>query len=146
VDLQAVQTVKRVALSLRQSSAADWACLLPFCWEGGKSCQVRGFAAVCRLALALLLIDAARPVVAQGTAAAKGERIYENYCANCHGEQLQNNSNGLSFDLRRLKPNERLRFVEAVKNGKNKMPPWKDVLGELEIEQLWSYIQTNISR
>jgi len=29
-------------------------------------------------------------------AAAQGERIYENYCATCHGEQLQNSSSGLT--------------------------------------------------
>jgi mono/diheme cytochrome c family protein len=128
---------------LQQSSALDWACSLALCRKDGR--RVRRFTTLCRLAPVFLFVDAASPVAAQDTAAG-GERIYENYCANCHGEQLENNSNGLTFDLRRLKPNDRLRFVEAVTNGKNKMPPWKAVLGELEIEQLWSYIQANISQ
>src|SRR5215831_3048527 len=96
------------------------------------------------LALTLLLLHYVRPLAAEEAAADKGERIYENYCANCHGEQLQNNSNGLTFDLRRLKPDERARFVDAVTNGRNKMPPWKGVLDEMQIEQLWSYVRANV--
>jgi len=93
--------------------------------------------------LALALVASVRCASADGEATAEGERIYENYCATCHGEQLQNNSAGLSFDLRRLKPDERARFVDSVLNGKNKMPPWKGVLAEGEIEQLWAYIRAN---
>jgi mono/diheme cytochrome c family protein len=29
-------------------------------------------------------------------------------------------------------------------NGKNKMPPWKGVLGENEINQLWAYIRATV--
>jgi len=78
-------------------------------------------------------------------AAAEGERIYEDYCATCHGEQLQNNSNGLTFDLRRLKSDEYPRFVNSVSNGKNKMPPWKGVLTETQIKDLWAYIRASVS-
>jgi mono/diheme cytochrome c family protein len=77
---------------------------------------------------------------------AEGERIYENYCATCHGEKLQNNSAGLTFDLRRLKTADYSRFVNSVLNGKDKMPPWKEVLGNAEIDRLWTYIQANGSR
>jgi mono/diheme cytochrome c family protein len=95
------------------------------------------------LALALVLIESVRQTSADEIAIAKGERIYENYCATCHGEQLKNNSAGLSFDLRRLRSDDHSRFVNSVKNGKNKMPPWNGVLDEAQIEQLWSYIQAN---
>jgi mono/diheme cytochrome c family protein len=78
-------------------------------------------------------------------AAAEGEQIYEDYCSTCHGEQLQNNSNGLTFDLRRLKSDEYPRFVNSVTNGKNKMPPWKGVLTETQINDLWAYIRATIS-
>jgi cytochrome c6 len=78
-------------------------------------------------------------------AAAAGESIYDDYCATCHGEQLQNNSGGVTFDLRRLKPDEHARFVNSVKNGKNAMPSWKGVLTDGQIAQLWAYIQANNS-
>jgi mono/diheme cytochrome c family protein len=98
------------------------------------------------LTLAFDLFVSIHRVAADETAAAKGERIYENYCATCHGEQLINNSAGLTFDLRRLKPDEHARFANSVQNGKNKMPPWKGVLNEMQIEQLWSYIEANVPR
>jgi mono/diheme cytochrome c family protein len=79
-------------------------------------------------------------------AAGEGERIYENYCATCHGEKLQNNTAGLTFDLRRLKAADYSRFVDSVLHGKDKMPPWKGVLGNSEIDRLWAYIQANGSR
>ena len=84
------------------------------------------------------------PVFAEDAADA-GERVYANRCATCHGEELQNNSNGLTFDLRRLKANEHERFVNSVLNGKNRMPPWKGVLSDTQVEQLWAYIRANAS-
>jgi mono/diheme cytochrome c family protein len=72
---------------------------------------------------------------------AQGERVYENYCATCHGEQLQNNSSGLTFDLRRLKADDYSRFANSVRNGKNKMPPWKGVLDDAQVDQVWAYIR-----
>jgi cytochrome c6 len=100
--------------------------------------------AIFLLALSLVLVASIHRVSADEAAAAKGERTYEDYCATCHGEQLMNNSTGLTFDLRRLRPDEHSRFVDSVQNGKNKMPPWKGVLDEMQIEQLWAYIQANI--
>jgi mono/diheme cytochrome c family protein len=90
---------------------------------------------------ALLTVGVASHHAVAEDAAPQGARIYENYCATCHGDDLQNNSNGLTFDLRRLKPDEYSRFVNSVLNGKNKMPPWKGVLGENEINQIWAYIR-----
>jgi mono/diheme cytochrome c family protein len=92
-------------------------------------------------ALALALVAAARPMAAAQASAADGERIYDDYCATCHGDHLENNSAGLTFDLRRLRPDEHARFVNSVRNGKNRMPPWKGVLDDGQIEALWSYIQ-----
>jgi mono/diheme cytochrome c family protein len=102
--------------------------------------------AIFALAPPLVLFASIPPLLADESAVAKGERTYENYCATCHGEQLQNNSAGLTFDLRRLRPDEHARFVDSVQNGKNKMPPWKGVLDDIQIEQLWAYIQASISR
>jgi mono/diheme cytochrome c family protein len=69
-----------------------------------------------------------------------GENVYNNNCQNCHGDQLVNT--GQTFDLRRLTTNDRARFDNSVRNGKNQMPPWKDVLSTEEIDQVWSYIRS----
>ena len=50
-----------------------------------------------------------------------GETVYGNYCQVCHGDRLV--STGQTFDLRRLTGNDRGRFDNAVRNGKNQMPP-----------------------
>jgi len=55
--------------------------------------------------------------LAQTAAAAQvaaGERVYSDYCSNCHGEGLRNTSGGVTFDLRRLRGEDRDRFVGAV--------------------------------
>jgi mono/diheme cytochrome c family protein len=70
-----------------------------------------------------------------------GESLYNNNCQICHGERLV--STGQTFDLRRLTENDRARFDNSVRNGKNQMPPWKGVLTDEEIDQLWQYIRAN---
>ena len=70
-----------------------------------------------------------------------GENVFNTNCAVCHGDQLV--STGQTFDLRRLKDNERARFDNSVRNGKNQMPPWKGVLTDEEIDQVWHYIRAN---
>ena len=67
-----------------------------------------------------------------------GENVYNNNCQNCHGDQLVNT--GQTFDLRTT--NDRGRFDNSVRNGKNQMPPWKDALTDEEIDQVWSYIRS----
>ena len=70
-----------------------------------------------------------------------GADTFNNYCATCHGNNLE--SSGQTFDLRKLRATERNRFQNSVTNGKNQMPPWKGVLSEEEIEGLWRYIRAN---
>ena len=72
---------------------------------------------------------------------AAGETVYNMRCAVCHGDELVNS--GQTFDLRRLKADERPRFDNSVRNGKNQMPPWKGVLSDDEIDQLWHYIRAH---
>lgn len=72
---------------------------------------------------------------------AAGETVYNTNCAICHGDQLVNS--GQTFDLRKLKADERPRFENSVRNGKNQMPPWKGVLSDENIDQLWHYIRAN---
>jgi mono/diheme cytochrome c family protein len=75
------------------------------------------------------------------TKIAAGEDVYNTNCAICHGDQLVNS--GQTFDLRRLKSDERPRFENSVRNGKNQMPPWKGVLSDEQIDQLWHCIRAN---
>ena len=72
--------------------------------------------------------------------AARGERIYDTYCQTCHGDALV--SSGQTFDLRRLRKDERPRFENAVQNGKGQMPPWKGVVSVEEMDLIWHYIRT----
>jgi mono/diheme cytochrome c family protein len=70
-----------------------------------------------------------------------GETVYNNYCAVCHGDRLV--STGQFPNLRRLTADDRGKFDTTVRNGRNQMPPWKDVLSDAEIAQLWAYIRAN---
>jgi mono/diheme cytochrome c family protein len=97
-------------------------------------------------AITMAVLGAALPPITTASAqdAAKieaGENVFNTNCAICHGDQLV--STGQTFDLRRLKDNERPRFDNSVRNGKNQMPPWKGKLTDEEIDQLWHYIRAN---
>jgi mono/diheme cytochrome c family protein len=73
-----------------------------------------------------------------------GERVYSDNCQVCHGDGLV--SSGQFFDLRRLTANDRARFDNSVRNGKNQMPPWKGVLSDEEIDQVWHYIRAHANK
>ena len=75
-----------------------------------------------------------------------GARIYGDYCSSCHGEQLRNTSGGVTFDLRRFRPEDRERFVTAVLDGKNQMPPWRGALQMTQIEAIWAYVRATVDR
>ena len=77
---------------------------------------------------------------------AAGERVYSDYCSNCHGEGLRNTSGGVTFDLRRLRNEDRDRFVGAVLDGKRQMPPWRGALDMEQIESIWLYIRATVDR
>jgi mono/diheme cytochrome c family protein len=74
-----------------------------------------------------------------GDPVAAGQALYDEKCAVCHGAGLRNT--GATFDLRELKQDERTRFDTAVLNGKGQMPPWRGVLSETHLDQLWAYIR-----
>lgn len=71
-----------------------------------------------------------------------GATVYAYRCATCHGDGLVHTSDA-TFDLRKLKADERPRFENSVRNGKNQMPPWKGILTDEQIDQLWHYIRAN---
>jgi len=77
---------------------------------------------------------------------AAGARVYGDYCANCHGEELRNTTGGATFDLRRLRAADRDRFFSVVMNGKSQMPPWRGVLQLQQIDSIWSYIRATVDR
>jgi mono/diheme cytochrome c family protein len=95
-----------------------------------------GLFASCFAAFALSHAAAEEPSVG------RGERVYEKNCANCHGDDLQNNST-IAFDLRRLKASEYPRFIGSVLHGKKAMPSWEGVLTMEQIEDLWVYVRSH---
>jgi len=94
------------------------------------------------------MIAASSPHVYAATADVikEGEETYADNCATCHGEQPNNTSNGVTFDLRKLKPDEHSRFVNSVLNGKNQMPPWRGVLQNDQIDDIWDYIRATVDK
>jgi mono/diheme cytochrome c family protein len=109
----------------------------------GKAPQRALFAVT---ALSLAATSGAVVRAADGEAVQKGKSIYSDNCATCHGEQLRNTSGGVTFDLRKLKPDEHERFVNSVLNGKNQMPPWRGVLESDQIEDVWAYIRATVDQ
>lgn len=95
-------------------------------------------------ALAAALLAAAAPATAGETfppeQVARGKKVYKETCRICHGADMVT-SGGVAFDLRKFPEGQRDRFVNSVMNGKNnRMPPWKDVLSQDEIDSLYAYV------
>jgi mono/diheme cytochrome c family protein len=89
----------------------------------------------------LCALAMARSAAAQDRAAIEaGAKVYEENCAECHGEELRNP--GAAFDLRQLGAGERARFDKSVTEGKGQMPAWGGVLSSEEFDQLWAYIRS----
>jgi mono/diheme cytochrome c family protein len=91
-----------------------------------------------------VVVFAAGAPAADLAKAKEGAMIYDAYCASCHGVELNNTAPGVTFDLRRLRADERSRFDNSVLNGKNQMPPWRGVLAPEQIDALWSYIRATV--
>jgi mono/diheme cytochrome c family protein len=94
----------------------------------------------------LVLVSVASAAHADTAQVETGAMIYGDYCSACHGDELRNTSNGVTFDLRRLKPQDRERFLDAVLHGKKQMPPWRGVLETDQIEAVWAYIRATLDR
>ena len=102
--------------------------------------------AVAGFALALAPASSSGQPAVNAESAAKGESVYSDFCWTCHGERLRNPGGGTSFDLRRLRPEDYARFVNAVLNGKNTMPPWRGVLDQEQVDAIWAYIRVTVDR
>ena len=110
--------------------------------QTGRICA--GLTLACLASLSLITAAFAQAAASDEDKAkiAAGAKVYDFRCATCHGDDLVNTSQ-TTFDLRRLTADERPRFENSVRNGKNQMPPWKGVLTDEEIDQLWHYIRAN---
>jgi mono/diheme cytochrome c family protein len=96
--------------------------------------------------LALTMIATLTAPAAAQSLVEKGDTLYHNRCAGCHGEQLKTFAGGPAFDLRRLRPDEHDRFVDSVISGKDNMPSWYGILKPDEIEAIWAYIRAIVDR
>jgi mono/diheme cytochrome c family protein len=108
--------------------------------------QLPAFPAFAAATVALALLTSVCQAQSGADKVEAGASIYENYCGICHGERLRNTSGGVTFDLRRLRPEDGERFRGAVLNGKNQMPPWRDVLNGEQIDSIWAYIRANVDK
>jgi mono/diheme cytochrome c family protein len=117
-------------------------------------------AAFAALAIAVMAIAAAQRATAQQAASAqakpgpatadqgmidKGKVIFAEHCSHCHGFNMVN-AGTITPDLRQF-PDDRQRFVNTVKQGKNnRMPPWGDLLSDDDIANLWAYVSSRRSQ
>ncbi|WP_298110509.1 cytochrome c [Bradyrhizobium sp.] len=111
-------------------------------------------AAFAALAIAVMAIASAQRARAQQAASAKetsastdqgnvdlGKAIFAEHCSHCHGFNMVN-AGTITPDLRKF-PDDRQRFVNTVKHGKNnRMPPWGDILKDDDIANLWAYVSS----
>ena len=80
------------------------------------------------------------------SSAPAGAAVYALRCSGCHGVDLNNTSGAQVFDLRRLRPADRERFVNSVISGKDNMPSWYGILTAEEIDMVWAYIRATVDR
>jgi mono/diheme cytochrome c family protein len=105
------------------------------------------FAAVAVVGIAWMTI----PATAQQQAAVSdqalvdpGKTAYAQKCSHCHGPNMVN-SGTVTPDLRAF-PDDEARFIATVKQGKNNMPPWKDILSDQEITEIWAFVSSRRNR
>lgn len=67
-----------------------------------------------------------------------GAEIYARNCSPCHGPRMQDPES--AFNLKTFPRNARERFVRSVRQGKNQMPPWGDMLSGDDLDALWAYV------
>jgi mono/diheme cytochrome c family protein len=69
-----------------------------------------------------------------------GRTAYAQKCGHCHGPNMVT-SGTVAPDLRTF-PDDHARFTATVKQGKNNMPPWKDILSDQEITDIWAFVSS----
>ncbi|MDB5411498.1 MAG: cytochrome c55X [Rhodospirillales bacterium] len=90
----------------------------------------------------LCLIFSGGAGLAADDAASRGAGLYGQFCAQCHGADMEGPVNG-AFALRKFPHDDAARFTASVTNGKgDTMPPWGGTLAPDEIASIWAYVQT----
>jgi mono/diheme cytochrome c family protein len=107
-------------------------------------CECVGIVVFCGLSAWIAMAALAQQQLPDTTKIEAGETVYNTYCAPCHGDQLV--STGQFPNLRRLTPPDRTKFDSTVRDGRNQMPPWRGVLTDEQIDQIWSYIRSIVDR
>lgn len=110
--------------------------------------RVQRWTAACSAAVATIGIAwLAMPAAAQQQAAVgnealvvSGKTAYAQKCGHCHGPNMVT-AGTVAPDLRAF-PDDNARFVTTVKQGKNNMPPWKDILSDQEITEIWAFVSS----
>jgi cytochrome c6 len=94
-------------------------------------------------ALLLLTVATASPMFSQAT----GEVAYKAKCASCHGADgqaatpLGKAMKVLSFKDPAMVKASDARFIASTKDGKGKMPAYRDKLSDAEISDITAYIR-----
>ncbi|MCA6115417.1 cytochrome c [Bradyrhizobium sp. WSM 1738] len=73
-----------------------------------------------------------------------GRTTYAQKCGHCHGPNMVT-AGTVAPDLRAF-PDDNERFTTTVKQGKNNMPPWKDILSDQEITEIWAFVSSRRNR
>lgn len=78
-------------------------------------------------------------LVAQASAQA-GRELFETYCSTCHFTTGKTN---IGPGLRHVMKRRTERYVRGqITNGKNAMPPFKDQLSKIQIDDLIQFLKT----
>ena len=98
-------------------------------------------------AVAVAAIWMTMPATAQQQAAVSdqaligpGRTTYAQKCGHCHGPNMVT-AGTVAPDLRAF-PDDNARFTATVKQGKNRMPPWGDILNDQEITEIWAFVSS----
>ena len=71
-----------------------------------------------------------------------GAALFQHYCSHCHGFNMVTPGT-IAPDLRLFPHDAHDRFVTTVTLGRNsRMPPWRDILTQRQIDALWDYVRT----
>jgi mono/diheme cytochrome c family protein len=89
-----------------------------------------------------LILGAAAAQAADDDTAKQGASLYGQFCAQCHGQDMEDPVNG-AFDLRKFPHDDAARFTASATNGKGDvMPAWGGMLAPEEIAAIWAYVRT----
>ena len=101
------------------------------------------FAAVAVVAMAWMAMPATaqqQTAISDQALIGPGKTTYAQKCSHCHGPNMVT-AGTVAPDLRAF-PDDNARFTTTVKHGKNNMPPWKDILSDQEITEVWAFVSS----